>query len=188
MIGRHMFDTHCHLTFSDLFDQIDDVIARAEAQGVRGMITVATGLDDLEQGLSLARTVPTIWCTSGVHPHQAHQAFDWDRIRRAAEDPKCVAWGELGLDWHYSEPTRDQQLACLEAQLDGIEEARREGLERPVVVHCRESLPDLLTVLERRDLPRDRYVFHCFTGTPEEADMILDFGAWISFTGVVTFA
>ena len=182
-----MFDTHCHLTSPELFNQIEDVLERAFARGVRGMITVATGPDDLDRGLTLAQRFDSIWCTSGVHPHQADQPVDWGEVRRVVEDPKCVAWGELGLDWHYPEPARDRQLACLNAHLDCIERARIDGLDLPVVVHCRESLPDLLAVFRQREIPPERYVFHCFTGTAEEAESILEFGAWISLTGVLTF-
>ncbi|MCH2132558.1 MAG: TatD family hydrolase [Phycisphaerales bacterium] len=182
-----MFDSHCHLTFPGLHDQVLDVLDRAQSEGVRGAITVATGPDDVRRGLELAQRDPRVWCTSGVHPHQAQQEVDWDEIVAIANEPKCVAWGELGLDWHYPDPPREDQFACLHAHLDHIEAARDEGLEMPIVVHCRKSLPDLMEVFKQRSLPPDRYVFHCFTGTPDEARTILDFGSWISFTGVVTF-
>ena len=183
-----MFDTHCHLTFPDLFEEVEAVLQRAHDRGVRGAITIATGSHDAPKGLELARRFPQVWCTSGIHPHQALEPADWDLIRKVAEDPKCVAWGELGLDWHYPDPPREAQVTCLQAHLDLIETARDEGLQKPIVVHCRKSLDDLLEIFTKRDLPPDQFVFHCFTGTPEEAATILEFGAWISFTGVVTFA
>ena len=183
-----MFDTHCHLTFPDLHVQVKDVLRRALDKGVRGAITVATGSHDAPMCLELARQFPQVWCTTGIHPHQAQEPADWYLIRQIANDPKCVAWGELGLDWHYKDPPREAQYKCLEAHLDLIEKARKEGIDKPIVVHCRKSLPDLLEVFQARDLPPEQFVFHCFTGTPEEASIILEFGAWISFTGVVTFA
>ena len=183
-----MFDTHCHLTFPDLHEQVEAVLSRAREKGVLGAITVATGCHDAPSCLDLAHRFPQVWCTSGVHPHQASETADWNLIRRIAEDPKCVAWGELGLDWHYPDPPREDQIKCLEAHLDVIESARDDGLEKPIVVHCRKSLDDLLEVFRKRDLPPERFVFHCFTGTPEEAATIIEFGSWISFTGVVTFA
>jgi len=182
-----MIDTHCHLAFPDLHNQVEDVLERARSKGVRAAITVATSAEDALEGQALTRRFQQVWCTSGVHPHQAEGPHDWDTIKRVAKDPKCVAWGELGLDWYYSDPPREAQYKCLDQHLDLIESSRDEGLEMPIVVHCRESLPDLLEVLQKRDLPRDRYVFHCFTGKPDEARSIIDFGAWISFTGVVTF-
>lgn len=182
-----MIDTHCHLAFPDLFDQVDDVLQRASTKGVRGAITVSTSTEDALTGLSLAHRFPHVWCTSGIHPHQANEAIEWDIIKQVASDHKCVAWGELGLDWYYKKPSREAQYACLEHHLDLIETSRDEGLEMPIVVHCRESLPDLLEILQKRDLPSDRYVFHCFTGKPDDARSIIQFGAWISFTGVVTF-
>ena len=182
-----MFDTHCHLTFPDLHEQLHEVIDRASDKGVRGMITVSTCPEDLEKGLQLAQTYSRIWCTSGIHPHHAQREVDWDRVKAVAHDPKCLAWGELGLDWHYPDPPRESQISCLEAHLDCIESARSEGLDLPIVVHCRKSLADLLPIFEKRTLPPEQYVFHCFTGNADEARRILDFGSWISFTGVLTF-
>lgn len=182
-----MIDTHCHLTSPDLHDQVEAVLERARAKGVTAAITVATGAEDALEARALTRRFPHVWCTSGVHPHQAEGPHDWEIIKQVANDPKCVAWGELGLDWYYTDPPREAQFQCLESHLDLIESCRDQGLEMPIVVHCRESLPDLLEVLDKRDLPSDRYVFHCFTGKPDEARSIIEFGAWISFTGVVTF-
>ena len=96
-----MFDTHCHLAFPGLHDQVTDVLDRAQAEGVRGAITVATGPADARKGLELAQRDHRVWCTSGVHPHQAQETADWDDLLDIAKATKCVAWGELGLDWHY---------------------------------------------------------------------------------------
>jgi len=104
-----------------------------------------------------------------------------------AEDDRCVAWGELGLDNHYERPARAVQDALLAEQLAVLERLTVGGLAKPVIVHCRKAFADLLPVLRSSSLPADRFVFHCFTGTPEEARAVLDFGAWISFTGVVTY-
>jgi TatD DNase family protein len=112
---------------------------------------------------------------------------DWDDMLAAARHPRCVAWGELGLDRHYAQPSQGIQRAVLEEQLAHIVRWTADGLAKPVVVHCRRAVPDLLPVLRASGLPADRFVFHCFTETPAEARMVLDFGAMISFTGVVTF-
>jgi TatD DNase family protein len=98
-----------------------------------------------------------------------------------------VAWGELGLDNHYAEPSVDLQVRILEEQLTRIAAWHSEGLVKPIVIHCRRAVPQLLPILRATGLPADRFVFHCFTETPDDARAVLDFGAWISFTGVVTF-
>jgi TatD DNase family protein len=110
-------------------------------------------------------------------------------MRAAGLDSKCVAWGELGLDRHYETPAQEVQRGLLETQLDHLVRWRREDprLDKPVVVHCREAFDDLIPVLAASGLPPERFVFHCFTAGPREMRLLLDFGACVSFTGVVTF-
>ncbi len=183
-----MFDTHCHLTFPEFRDRLGDVLDEAELAGVRGAITVATGSDNSVAALALAESDPRVWCTSGVHPLHSDEPIDWDAIRHVGSHPRCVAWGEMGLDNHYEHPGRAVQHRVLEAQLARVEGCRSDGLDLPIVIHCREAFDDLIPILRTTSLPSDRMVFHCFTGTPEDARAVLDFGAWISFTGVVTFS
>ena len=185
-----MIDTHCHLTFKEFSGREREIMDRAADAGVGGAITVSTSAANVEAGLELAHADDRVWCTAGVHPLYADQPLDWDRIRRVAADPRCVAWGELGLDHHYDRPPRDLQVSVLEAQLSMIEAARRESPDThdlPIVVHCRRAVDTLLPILSSTSLPPERFVFHCFTETPDDAQRVLDFGAWISFTGVVTF-
>ena len=184
-----MYDTHCHLTF-DMFTgpgEPDGVIARAREAGLRGMITVATTSANAEDSLALAEQFPDVWCSSGVHPLYADQPVDWSVIRAVAEHPRCVAWGELGLDNHYDKPPRPIQDRILTEQLALIESARSDGITKPVIVHCREAFADLVPILAASSIPGDQFVFHCFTAGPDEARLVLDLGAMISFTGVVTF-
>lgn len=180
-----MIDTHCHLTFAAFGGRVDRVITDARAAGVRGMITVGTTPGDCLAAQDLATRYDDVWCTAGIHPLSAAEPRAWPMIGKVAEHPRCVAWGELGLDNHYDDPPKKLQTALLDEQLAFIESA---GLSKPVIVHCRESFDELLAVFANTPLPHDRYVFHCFTGTPDDARRVLDFGAWISFTGVVTFA
>lgn len=193
--GSGVIDTHCHLTFPDFQGRIAEVIQRAQAQGVTGMITISTTTRDCLDALAVAKDHPNVWCTSGVHPLHAHEGpHEWGNIVSVARDRRCVAWGELGLDNHYQTPTADLQRMVLEDQLDLIVRCSRgqapDGggpINLPVVIHCREAFADLIPILRASGLPPDRMVFHCFTGGPDEARMVLDFGAWISFTGVATY-
>jgi TatD DNase family protein len=110
-------------------------------------------------------------------------------MREAGRSPKCVAWGELGLDRHYADPPQEVQRPVLEAQLAEIARWHREepSLVKPIVLHCREAFDELIPVLRASGLPAERFVFHCFTAGPREMRLLLDFGASVSFTGVVTF-
>ncbi|MHC4909238.1 MAG: TatD family hydrolase [Planctomycetota bacterium] len=182
-----MIDTHCHLTFDTYDGRVGEILDRAAAAGVQGAISVGTTSAESRKALGLAETFDNVWCSAGVHPLYADQPIDWDELRTVAHHARCVAWGELGLDNHYDKPPRDVQDAVLDAHLRVIEDERDAGLSRPIIVHCREAFDELLDAFARTDLPPERFVFHCFTSGPEDARKILDFGAWISFTGVVTF-
>ncbi len=183
-----MIDTHCHLTFPDFAGRLDGVLARANEAGVAGAITISTSSDDCGAALAIAEGDGRVWCTSGVHPLYTDRGQpDWTEIERVARHPRCVAWGELGLDNHYDRPERGVQRRVLADQLARIEACLASGLDKPVVVHCRRAVGDLLPILRASTIPADRFVFHCFTEPPEDARAVLDFGAMISFTGVATY-
>lgn len=187
-----MFDTHCHLTFPQFEGRVDALLSEARDAGVRGCITVSTTTADAVKSLELARKYDNVWCTAGVHPLYADEPVetsrDWDALRAVARDLKCVAWGELGLDNHYEKPAHFAQMKLLQEELMYLCGYAAEGLSKPIIVHCRDAFDDLLPVFRASGFPADRFVFHCFTGTPDDARKALDFGAMISFTGIVTFS
>lgn len=184
-----MFDTHCHLTFEHFAGRVDEILVRARADGVSGFITVGTTPADCLAAQNLASRYDDVWFTAGVHPLSASEPREWSVVGMTARHPRCVAWGELGLDNHYDDPPRATQRKLLEEQLDHISAwTSSQGLApKPIVVHCRKAFDDLLAVFRAAHFDPERYVFHCFTGSPDDARRVLDFGAWISFTGVVTF-
>jgi TatD DNase family protein len=182
-----MIDTHCHLTYTQFAGQLPQELDRMRAAGVRGCITVGTTTADSERGCTLAAERPEVWASAGVHPLHSDEPVDWGLLHRCGMHPRCVAWGELGLDRHYDTPSQALQVAALEGQLDRIARWAGEGLRKPVIIHCRDAFDDLLPRLAESGLPADRFVFHCFSGTVDEARRVLDFGAWISFTGIVTY-
>ncbi|MFI4853680.1 MAG: TatD family hydrolase [Phycisphaerales bacterium JB065] len=194
-----IIDTHCHLTFPDYRGRVDTVLADAKAAGVGGCITISTNPSDCTEALAVARSHANVWCSSGVHPLYADKVPTdataateaWAAITRVAASEECVAWGELGLDNHYDKPPKSVQLPVLQHQLALISELREASGERridkPVVIHCREAFKELIPILRDTALDPSRFVFHCFTGTPGDIEMVLDYGAWVSFTGVLTY-
>ncbi len=183
-----MIDTHCHLTFPDFAGQVAATIDEARQAGVMGMITVSTTSANAGECQALARAHDCVWCTSGVHPLYADQGpHDWQALARVARDDRCVAWGELGLDNHYDRPPREIQDRVLSEQIAMIEAQLDEGVDLPVVLHCREAFDDLIPILRASRIDPSRFVFHCFTGDAGDARTCLDFGAMISLTGVVTY-
>lgn len=182
-----MIDTHCHLTFPDYAGRVPEVLAAAREAGVTGCVTISTTTRDCLDALAIARRFDNVWCTAGVHPlYSDREPHEWENLRRVASDARCVAWGELGLDNHYDKPPSAVQRRVLDEQLAFIESCAPQ-IDLPVEVHCRDAFDDLIPVLARTRLRPDRFVFHCFTGGPAEARKVLDFGACISFTGVVTY-
>lgn len=187
-LRSRVLDTHCHLTFPDFAGRIPQVLASAAERGVSGCITISTTTKDCKAALAIARTHSNVWCTAGVHPlYSDQQPHDWQALGECIVDPKCVAWGELGLDNHYNRPPRDVQHAVLHEQLAYIRGVSDRGVRKPIVLHCREAFDDLIPVLRESGLDPTRMVFHCFTGTPSDARKALDLGAMISFTGVLTY-
>lgn len=167
---------------------VGGVLAEAARHGVSGCITISTTTTDCLAALEIAKAHERVWCSAGVHPLYSDKGpHVWENLRACAMHPKCVAWGELGLDNHYETPARDLQRRVLAEQLSHLEAWKREGLEKPVVLHCREAFDDLIPELKKTTLDPARFVFHCFTAGPREMRMLLDFGACVSFTGVVTY-
>lgn len=183
-----MIDTHCHLVFPDFAGRLDQVLAEAARVGVCGAITIATSSHDAEAGMMLAEAHANVWFSVGVHPLYAdREPHDWPLLKRLADHPKCLAWGELGLDNHHAKPPRSVQDRVLAEELAFIESCHDEGIRHPVVLHCRKAFDDLIPILRSTRLDPTRFVFHCFTGGPDEVRKALDLGAMVSFTGVVTY-
>ncbi len=183
-----MIDTHAHLTFPDYAGKIDQILDQAASAGVTGVITIATTTVDSHDALRVACEHEHVWCTAGVHPlYSDREPHDWNAIREIAKHEKCVAWGELGLDNKHDKPIRAIQDPVLATHLAFIESCQSDGIDLPIVIHCREAFDDLIPILKASTLDPSRFVFHCFTGNPEQAKQVLDFGAMLSFTGVVTY-
>ncbi len=182
-----MIDTHCHLTYSGLREQVCEVINRARIAGVDRMISVGTTPDDAQQAIKTAEQFEGVYATVGVHPHYASDWTDQSRITDAileiSQHPKVVAIGEMGLDKHYPDPPLDQQRSLLAWQLEAVQQLH----DLPVIIHNREATDEVLYLLRQSGIPGHRFVFHCFTGNASELDAILAFGAMVSFTGIITF-
>jgi len=169
-------DSHCHLPAADA----DDLVAEAAAADVTTMITVGCDRASSIEGLDLAARIPGVHATVGLHPHEARHGVD--TIGDLFDGPvRPVAVGECGLDFHYDHSPRDAQRDAFAAQ---VALANRLGL--PLVIHTREAWDDTFDILDAEGVPT-RTVFHCFTGGPDEARRCLDRGAYVSFSGIVTF-
>jgi TatD DNase family protein len=185
-----LIDTHCHLTYPGLAENVADVLARAAVAGVTRMVTVGTDAGDCQKTLALARAQAPVFAALGIHPHHAgeteegYEAFLENAVKA---HPKVVALGECGLDYHYDFCPKLLQRGVF---LNQLEIARRLALAAPtsappVILHVRQAHADALAIM--RDFPGIKFVVHCFTGTPEECAAWLALGAYIGITGIVTY-
>ncbi len=179
-----LIDTHCHLTFDDLRRDIEQVLRRSIAAGVTSWITIGTDIEENRKAIELAGRFDNMYAGVGIHPHDAKNvtAETITELKRLAEHEKVVAIGETGLDYHYDFSKRRDQVRVFAEHLKVAAE-----LGLPVIIHCRKAFDETLDILERHGRGVERVVFHCFSGSAEQAKILLDHGFYISFTGVVTF-
>ncbi|KKB77977.1 LuxR family transcriptional regulator [Devosia soli] len=180
-----LVDSHCHLDFEALAADLDNVMARAAAVGVTGMVTISTLVDNFSTYAAIAERFPNVWCSVGTHPHNADKELhiQTDDLVRLSAHPRCIAIGEAGLDYFYDNAPREAQAIGLRRH---IAAARITGL--PLVIHSRAADEDMANILEeesrRGAFP---FVLHCFTAGRDLADRALALGGYISFSGIVTF-
>src|SRR5690349_9490863 len=179
-----LIDTHTHLDDARYNDDRDAMIGRAQNAGVSTFVTIGCDLSTSRSAVELAGRHSCVYATIGVHPHEVkHIADDWyDELRRLAQHDKVVAYGEIGLDYHYnhSPPTlqreRFREQVCLARELN-----------LPIVIHTREAQDDTIAILKEERAAEVGGVFHCFSGDAWLAKDALDLGFYLSFSGILTF-
>ena len=184
-----LVDSHCHLDFPDFAEDRAQVIRRARAQGIGTLLTISTKLSSFAAVRAVAESDPDIYCSVGIHPHEAESEngggpnADAAKLVALADDPKVIGIGETGLDYYYEHAPRDLQTRSFRAHIDA---ARRSGL--PLIVHTRDADEDMARIL------REEYaaapfsgLLHCFSSSRALALTALELGLYISFSGIVTF-
>lgn len=180
-----LIDSHVNLHAPQFDQDRDAVIERARAAGVRMMVEISDRLTTFEATHGLAMAHPDIWCTVGVHPHEAKDAADLtaDQLLTLAQRLRVVGVGECGLDFHYDLSPREVQARVFRQH---VAAARASGL--PLVIHTREADDVMAAILkeEMADGPF-RFLMHCYTSGPELAKLAAEMGAWFSVSGIATF-
>jgi TatD DNase family protein len=179
-----LIDTHCHLCHGRLRNDADEAIARAVEAGVVAMVCAASDLAESKAALGVARTNPRVRCLAGVHPHDAKDVNDETlrQIGDLAGKDRNVAVGEIGLDYHYDFSPRPDQQRVFAAQLELAAQ-----LGKKVVIHTREALDDTLAILAESGFDASRVAFHSVTAESAGVRRMLETGAMVSFSGIVTF-
>jgi len=180
-----LVDSHCHLDFPEFAPQLDAVVARAGDAGVGVCVTIGTRLSGFERVHEIAAQFPNVYCSVGVHPHDAEkeQLSDAAPLIARARRAKVVGIGETGLDYYYEHAPRRAQIANFRAHIAAARETKL-----PLIVHTRDADDDTISVL-REEMDRGAFtgVIHCFTGTRRLAEAALELGFYISASGIATF-
>ena len=209
-----LIETHAHLDYPDFANDLEDVLRRAAEAGVTRIVTIGTSIESSRQAINLAEKYPAVYAVIGVHPAYVEEAEEdvFTPLRELAKHPRVVAIGETGLDYHRlpsEEVAKEKQvqvMTALRTETDeGIEAQIRDGAYKSkqaslfqqqldlavelglnAVIHQRDAWEDTLKMVQPYT-GKLRGVFHCFGGTLDEANEVLDLDHLVSFTGIVTF-
>ncbi len=180
-----LVDSHCHLDFPDFGPELDAVVRRAREAGVGTMLTIGTRLSAFEGVRAIAERYEDIWCSVGVHPHEAavEPLNEAKALVERAEHPRVVGIGEAGLDYFYEHSPRNDQIRNFRAHIAASRET-----QLPLIVHARDADDDLCEIL-KEETARGAFpgLIHCFSSTAKLAQTALDIGFFISISGIVTF-
>ena len=178
-------DSHCHLDSPEFSDDLDGIVSRADEAGVKHMLSICTQVTKFDQVLAVARRYENIFCTVGIHPHNAQEEPEvtpGDLIE-LAEHYKVIGFGETGLDYHYNKSPRDIQKRQFNSH---IEASRELGL--PLIVHTRNADDDMARILkEETDKGKFSGLLHCFSSSRALAETAIDLGLYLSISGIITF-
>ena len=181
-------DSHAHIDGDEFDADRKEVIERAQAAGVSFILNVGTGdphSGAFERAVELGKTHESVYTAIGTHPHDARLYDDAaeEKIKNLINNEHVIAWGEIGLDFHYDNSPRDVQIDVFKRQLRAAHEC-----DLPVVIHTREAETETIEILQSEYKGAHRRgVFHCFSGSRELAERAIDIGFMISFSGIVTF-
>ena len=181
-----LVDSHCHLDFPDLCGDLPGVLERARVAGVGQMLTISTRLSSFPAVRAIAEQYDHIWCSLGVHPHDAAEegaSATPARLVELAVHPKVIGIGETGLDFYYEHSARGLQEQAFRNHIAAARE-----LQLPIIVHTRDA-DDRTAQILREELNNGHFsgLIHCFTSSQQFADFAIEFGFYISFSGILTF-
>ncbi len=180
-----LVDSHCHLNYEGLKEDVPGVLARARSAGVGWALTINTRLEEADDLRDIAQAHAGVFASVGVHPHEAEKAGvadPWQLVTRT-EDPLVVGIGETGLDYHYEHSPRTAQQDSFAAHIAAAQET---GL--PLIVHSRDAEADTAALLTAAMKEKPfRFLLHCFTGSRRFMEEMVALGAYVSLSGIVTF-
>ena len=179
-------DSHCHLTYEPMSLSLNDTIKRANNEGIKYILTISTEDKSFDKILKIITDYNCVYGTYGIHPHEAklHKHINVEYIlKKINSNKKIIGIGESGLDFYYNHSEKSDQIRCFEQHIYAAQEKKL-----PLIVHTRSAEKETLEILEKNLKKKDfKILIHCFTGSREFAFKLIDLGAYISASGVVTF-
>ena len=180
-----MIDSHCHLDHSPLHEKLDEVVNRAQLIGVKILLTISTSLKSFDTVKTIISKYENIYGTLGIHPHEVKNHVDVDKkmlLKLKGGNSKIIGIGETGLDFYYQ---NSDKLIQKKKFIEHIETAI--DLDLPIIVHSREAEIDTFNILKDFSSKNAKILMHCFTGSTKFLKKLLDLGAYISLSGIITF-
>ena len=181
-----IIDSHCHLTYEPMSSSLDETIKRANSDGVKYLLTISTEDKGFKNILNIVENYSSVYGTYGIHPHEAkkHKEIKFKHIiEKVKQSKKIIGIGESGLDFYYNHSEKKDQIFSF---IEHIKAAQKINL--PLIVHTRSAEEETLKILKESIQKKNlKILIHCFTGTRDFAFKLLDIGAYISASGVVTF-
>ena len=181
-----IIDSHAHVNFRDFDEDREEVVQRSLEAGI-WMLNVGCEYETSKKAVEMAEThAEGVYAVVGLHPSYTDEKFDWEKYSSLARSDKVVAIGEIGLDYYNRPKNKEKKREFEERQISLFVEqlALAESLDLPVIIHCRSAHDDVAEILRKRRR-RIRGVVHCFTGEWESAQVYLDMGLYIGFTGII---
>lgn len=180
-------DTHCHLDYPDYFEKnqktTKDIIEESKANGVKKLIVISANIESLNNTKNLAKDFENIYFSQGIHPHYTdYTQKNMDTIEKNIQDPKCVAIGEIGLDFYYTPFDKKKQIELFKIQLDIAAKYKKF-----VIIHSRDAEEEIYKIMTTYYKKIKGFVVHSYTGTQDTLSKFLDIGAFVSFNGMLTF-
>jgi len=178
-------DSHCHLDHSPLYEKLEEIVNRAQLIGVKFLLTISTSLNSFEKVKAIISKYENIYGTIGIHPHETKDHVNVDKkklLELKGSNNKIIGIGETGLDFYYQ---NSNKLVQKKKFIEHIEAAIELGL--PIIVHSREAEIDTLNILKDFSSKNPKILMHCFTGSSNFSKKLLDLGAYISLSGIITF-
>ena len=181
-----IIDSHCHLNYDPMSQSLDKVISRANLDGVKYLLTISTEEKSFNKILEIVKKFSCVFGTFGIHPHEAkkHLSINSDQIiKKINSSRKIIGIGETGLDFYYNHSDKKDQIKCFEEHIIAAQ-----NTSFPLIIHTRNAELETLDILKNKLMEKNfKFLVHCFTGSKKFAFKLLDLGAYISASGVVTF-